>query len=397
MEDTRHSIHESYAKLMEGSWWSQFRHGSNPWMARYVYSFMFLASNLLAWAVRDYGRSALTEMKRIKGCEGGKDCLGAEGVLRVSLGCFIFYFTMFLSTAGTSKLHEARESWHSGWWSAKILMMISFMVLPFFVPSAAVRIYGDIAHFGAGVFLLIQLVSIVSFITWLNDCVHSDQNENRCHIYGMLLATSAYVVCILGVILMFIWYAPQPSCLLNIFFITWTLVLLQLMTSVSLHPKVNAGFLTPGFMGLYLVFLCWSAVRSEPPETKCIKKSEAATNGDWLSIITFVVAVVAMVIATFSTGIDSKCFQFKKEETEDEDEVPYGYGFFHLVFATGAMYFAMLLISWNTHHVAARWTIDVGWTSTWVRIVNEWLAVCVYIWMLVAPIIWKHRQGQAPA
>lgn len=58
------------------------------------------------------------------------------------------------------------------------------------------------------------------------------------HIYGMLLATSAYVVCILGVILMYIWYAPQPSCLLNIFFITWTLVLLQLMTSVSLHPKV---------------------------------------------------------------------------------------------------------------------------------------------------------------
>ncbi|XP_074368504.1 uncharacterized protein LOC141708659 isoform X2 [Apium graveolens] len=395
MEGTRHnSIYESYAKLVKGSWWSQFRHGSNPWMARYVYSFMFLASNLLAWAVRDYGRSVFTEIKRIKGCEGGTDCLGAEGVLRVSLGCFIFYFTMFLSTAGTSKLHEARESWHSGWWSAKILMMISFMVLPFFVPSAAVRIYGDIAHFGAGVFLLIQLVSIVSFINWLNDCVHSDQNEDGCHIYGMLLATSAYVVCIVGIILMYIWYAPQPSCLLNIFFITWTLVLLQLMTSVSLHPKVSAGFLTPGLMGLYLVFLCWSAVRSEPPETKCIKNSEAATKGDWLSIITFVVAVVAMVIATFSTGIDSKCFQLKKEETEDEEEVPYGYGFFHLVFATGAMYFAMLLISWNTHHVAAKWTIDVGWTSTWVRIVNEWLAVCVYIWMILAPIIWKHRQAQ---
>lgn len=63
MEGTRHSIYESYAKLVKGSWWSQFRHGSNPWMARYVYSFMFLASNLLAWAVRDYGRSALTEMK----------------------------------------------------------------------------------------------------------------------------------------------------------------------------------------------------------------------------------------------------------------------------------------------------------------------------------------------
>lgn len=111
------------------------------------------------------------------------------------------------------------------------------------------------------------------------------------HIHVMLLATTAYVVCILGIILMYIWYTPDPSCLLNIFFITWTLVLLQLMTSVSLHPKVsstptisyfrtvlvkkwfirahlglflkqvNAGFLTPGFMGLYVVFLCWSAIR----------------------------------------------------------------------------------------------------------------------------------------
>lgn len=195
---------------------------------------------------------------------------------------------------------------------------------------------------------------------------------------------------------MYIWYAPQPSCLLNIFFITWTLVLLQLMTSVSLHPKVNAGFLTPGFMGLYVVFLCWSAVRSEPPEAQCIKKTEAATKGDWLSIITFIVAVLAMVIATFSTGIDSKCFQFRTDETEDEeDEVPYGYGFFHFVFATGAMYFAMLLISWNTHHVTQKWTIDIGWTSTWVRIVNEWLAACIYIWMLVAPVILKHRQAAA--
>jgi hypothetical protein len=25
-----------------------------------------------------------------------------------------------------------------------------------------------------------------------------------------------------------------------------------------------------------------------------------------------------------------------------------------------------------------RWTIDVGWASTWVRIGNEWLAAIVY-------------------
>lgn len=397
MESTTKSISERYAKLMEGSWFAQFRHGSNPWMARYVYGLIFLVANLLAWAVRDYGTDILTEMRRLKGCKGGIKCLGAEGVLRVSFGCFMFYFIMFLSTAGTSKFNERRELWHSGWWSAKMFMMLVLIVLPFLLPSEVISLYGEVAHFGAGVFLLIQLVSIISFITWLNDCCQSEKNADRCHIHVMLIATTAYVVCILGIILMYIWYTPEPSCLLNIFFITWTLVLLQLMTSVSLHPKVNAGFLTPGLMGLYVVFLCWSAIRSEPPEEKCIRKAHAAAKGDWLTIISFVVAVIAIVIATFSTGIDSKCFQFRKDEKEEEDEVPYSCGFFHFVFATGAMYFAMLLIGWNAHHSMKKWTIDIGWTSTWVRIVNEWLAACIYIWMLVAPVIWKSRQaGESP-
>lgn len=47
----------------DSSWCSQFRNASNPWMARYAYALIFLVANLLAWAARDYGRGALTEMK----------------------------------------------------------------------------------------------------------------------------------------------------------------------------------------------------------------------------------------------------------------------------------------------------------------------------------------------
>lgn len=42
---------------------------------------MPLTSNLMYW----------TEPTGLKGCNGGKDCLGAEGVLRVSLGCFVSF------------------------------------------------------------------------------------------------------------------------------------------------------------------------------------------------------------------------------------------------------------------------------------------------------------------
>lgn len=388
----RSSDNDMHSMIKDESWFCQFRNASNPWMARYVYALMFLVANFLAWAVRDFGHKVFPDMEKIKNCKGG-GCLGADGVLRVSLGCFVFYVIMFLSTTGTSKLKQHRDSWHSGWWSAKIGLWFIVSFISFLIPAPIVHAYGEIAHFGAGVFLLVQLVSIISFITWLNDwCQLSGKKSEGCHIHVMLLATTAYVICIVGIIMMYIWYVPDSSCLLNIFFISWTLVLVQIMTSVSRHPKVNAGFLTPGLMGLYVVFLCWCAIRSEPVEAKCNGKAAASNGKDWLTIISFVVALLAIVIATFSTGIDSQCFQLRKKDTPTEDDVPYGYGFFHFVFATGAMYFAMLLIGWNTHHTIKRWTIDVGWTSAWVRIVNEWLAVCVYLWMVVAPIILKSRQ-----
>ncbi|KAB2618519.1 serine incorporator [Pyrus ussuriensis x Pyrus communis] len=382
-------------KVKVDSWFSQFRNGSNPWMARYAYGFMFLIANLMAWAVRDYGSSVLTEMERLKGCHGVKDCLGAEGVLRVSLGCFLFYFTMFLSTIGTSKLNEPRDLWQSGWWSAKIVMWVSFIIIPFVLPAKIIQLYGEIAHFGAGVFLLIQLISIISFIKWLNDWCQSTKSERWFSLQPDLCdITCNYCTCCMlsgdriDVHMVCTRTNLPPQHFLHYLDISTTATHDQCLSP----PECECRHLDPGLMGLYIVFICWFAIRSEPAGTSCNKKAEDSTKTDWLTIISFVIAVLAMVIATFSTGIDSKCFKFRNDETESEDDVPYGYGFFHFVFATGAMYFAMLLIGWNTHQSMKKFTLDVGWASTWVRIVNEWIAVCVYLWMLVAPIIWKSRQ-----
>ncbi|KAK7841661.1 serine incorporator 1 [Quercus suber] len=335
--ESRSSSSERHIAYKDSSWFSQFRNGSNPWMARYVYALIFLVATLLAWAARDYGRSALTEMERLKGCEGEKDCLGAEGVLRT------FFITMFLSTTGSSKLGEPRDSWHSGWWSVKIPVWIFLTIIPFLLPSAIIQLYGGFAHFGAG------------------------GNNFDVH----LVRTRAIL---------------PPQHLLRYLDLGTPPIHDQRLSS----PKSKCWHLDTRAHGA----LC--SIHLEPAGGSCIRKTEATDKTDWLTIISFVVAVLAMVIATFSTGIDSKCFQlqFRTDDVQaEDDDVPYGYGFFHFVFATGAMYFAMLLIGWNTHHAMRKWTIDVGWTSTWVRIVNEWLAVCVYLWMLVSPIIWKNRHA----
>ncbi|KAF5182026.1 Serinc-domain containing serine and sphingolipid biosynthesis protein [Thalictrum thalictroides] len=112
-----------------------------------------------------------------------------------------------------------------------------------------------------------------------------------------------------------------------------------------------------------------------------------AGKGDWTTVLGFLFAICAIVMATFSTGIDSQSFQFQRNEVEWEDDIPYKYEFFHAVFSLGAMYFAMLFISWQLDHSTKKWSIDVGWASTWVKIVNEWFAATIYLWKLISPVV----------
>nr|TKV99089.1 hypothetical protein SEVIR_8G016200v2 [Setaria viridis] len=138
----------------------------------------------------------------------------------------------------------------------------------------------------------------------------------------------------------------------------------------------------PGLVGAYSVFLCFAAIKSEP-ETDCYKKGKAGVN--WKTLISFVAELIGTTYAVFSTGKDYKCIQFRNV-VESEDDVPYGYGFFHFVFAMGSMYFGMLFVGWDTHHIMEKWSIDVSWTSAWVHIVNEGLAVISFVAILLARI-----------
>jgi hypothetical protein len=144
-------------------------------------------------------------------------------------------------------------------------------------------------------------------------------------------------------------------------------------------------------MSAYIVFICWSALHSEPQTGKCHSHMKIAKDGDWATIVSFIIAICSIVMATFSTGIDTKSFQFRNDEVQLEDDTPYSYEIFHIVFAMGAMYFAMLFISWELNHPTRKWSIDVGWASTWVKIINEWFAASIYIWRLISPIVLRNQ------
>ncbi|KAJ6694973.1 SERINE INCORPORATOR [Salix koriyanagi] len=106
---------------------------------------------------------------------------------------------------------------------------------------------------------------------------------------------------------------------------------------------------------------------SELPPVTVATKKKANGNSDWTTILSFLFAIGAIVMATFSTGIDSQSFQFRKDKVQEEDDIPYDYG-------------------WNLNNSARKWSIDVGWASTWVKIVNEWFAATIYSWKLISQL-----------
>ncbi|KAK4356905.1 hypothetical protein RND71_022515 [Anisodus tanguticus] len=70
----------------------------------------------------------------------------------------------------------------------------------------------------------------------------------------------------------------------------------------------------------------------EPATQKCSPQQQNSGHGGWTTVIGFLIGICAIVMATFSTGIDSQTFQFRKDKVQSDDDVPYKYGFFHLVF-----------------------------------------------------------------
>ena len=48
-----------------------------------------------------------------------------------------------MSTVNTRKVHECRNSWHSEWWPAKVVLWLGLTAVTFLAPSTLVQLYGQ--------------------------------------------------------------------------------------------------------------------------------------------------------------------------------------------------------------------------------------------------------------
>ncbi|KAL0414606.1 UNVERIFIED_CONTAM: Serine incorporator 3 [Sesamum radiatum] len=388
--------------------------------ARIAYCGLFGVSLIVSWILREVAAPLLKHFSWINTSDNlSKEWFQIQAVLRVSLGNFLFFGILALIMIGVKDQNDRRDSWHHGGWIAKMLIWALLIILMFFLPNVIISVYGVLSKFGAGLFLLVQVIILLDAThSWNDSWVAKD--EQKWYLALLAVSVACYIAAFTISGLLFIWFNPSGhDCGLNVFFLVMTIILAFVFAVIALHPKVNGSLLPASVISVYCayLFIPVSLVNHEITSAMVFTTSQKR----YLLALLFLGClqqyylfyILHFVLDRQPPFLSPPSFHQSRFHTPNGDKKPlleadelesgkgkndaearpvsYSYTFFHLIFALASMYSAMLLSGWTSSSENPD-LIDVGWTSVWVRICTEWVTAGLYIWSLIAPLLFPDRE-----
>ncbi|XP_007248380.3 serine incorporator 1 [Astyanax mexicanus] len=80
----------------------------------------------------------------------------------------------------------------------------------------------------------------------------------------------------------------------------------------------------------------------------------------------------------------------KRVEDNEREIVQYSYSFFHFMLFLASLYIMMTLTNWYSPD-ADYSTMSSKWPAVWVKISSSWVCLSMYVWTLIAPMIFTNR------
>jgi hypothetical protein len=318
-------------------------------------------------------------------------------VLRISLACVLFFGALALATYNVTNVHSWRAKMHAGYFLQKLLALGALIALALFaIPAGLANFYGHAARIGAGLFLLMQWLVLIKTLYAANAFLLGAW-ESYGKVVLPLVTLAAYGLAFTLVAFCFEWFAPRGGCSLNIALTCIALLLGLSYTALSLVPKVeHAGIFTSGLLFAYLAFLTMSAMASEPASENCNTLNGDDSTLGWREVVSFVIAIITVVVVSFNVGAQGDVFSLSNDEdeavvTSPPDRPSYSYAFANIAVVLTTMYGTMLLLGWELHDTQGKMAISDGWTSLCVQIISSWIGGTLYAWSLLAPLVFPDR------
>lgn len=241
---------------------------------------------------------------------------------------------------------------HNGIWPIKYVVLAGLIGCMFLIPAESFFSYYIVTFFFSSIFIVIQAILLVDF-AWVisSRWVDKMENEDNAGLHRFLLVGCTIAAYTFVIVFTIIYYVYYSGCSINVFFITFNLIIVIGMSILSVLPKIQennprSGIFQAAVLGLYITYLVGSAVASQP--TTADFSCSAAGVGSTSNWLTKAMAVSGLIIAFFaiayqamSTGSSSKEFFGESSNDADEDEsieTAYNYSWFHFVFFLAGMY-----------------------------------------------------------
>ena len=246
---------------------------------------------------------------------------------------------MCVATLGVRRPASCRGVLHTRCFALMLPAWAGLVALSFLPSNGDINSYFEVARAGGAAFLLLQLVIIMDLVYTTNErWLEQDDTLSRVKLIAGAFLFNAGTVA--GIVCMYVYLGVFAR---DIAFISVTLLLFVIFTTLSLLPRVSGGIFTSGTVAAYCVFLCATAIMSDP--------AHAGAPPRWLQALGFAIALTALLRSTFSATAHARTFEVAHaapspraagclccgDADEDEpDEVhPLTYSFFHAVFALG--------------------------------------------------------------
>lgn len=385
----------------------------------------------------------------------GKECISFVSVQRINLALGTLHLILAALLVNVKSTANPRAVIQNGCWKLKVFAWIALIAVNFLViPDDFFVFYGNhIAIIFSTIFLGIGLILLVDFAhAWAEKCLEkieleelTGDDEYNAGFWKKLLVggtLSMYVCSIVLTVVMYVFFA-KSGCSMNQTAITLNVVFSIITSLVSINQNVqesnpNAGLAQASMVVFYCTYLVLSAVVSEPDDRQCnplVRSKGTRTFSVVLgAFFTFLALAYTTTRAANSSffdmdvpePVDTSISQQPSERSQmryqaikqavDEGSLPesalnqvdlyddaesgadlklpvkYNYALFHIIFFLATQYISTLLTI-NVKQDDVGDFIPVGRTyfSSWIKIVSSWVCYALYIWSLVAPMIWPDR------
>lgn len=368
--------------------------------------------------------------------------VGYIAVYRICFAMAVFFVFFCLIMYGVKSSKDARSGIQNGFWGIKVLIFIGAIVGAFFIPDGKfTEVWLYFGLIGAFLFILIQLVLLVDFAHSWNSAWVENMEETGSKVWAALLLFFTFLMygtSVAGIVCLYVYFthgikdAAASECHTNKFFISFNLILCIVASVLAIHPKVQehqprSGLLQSAVISLYTVYLTWSALLYNP-DSSCnpfVNTDPSVKSIDTQAIIGLVLMFLLVIYASIrtasssqvgklalasraSTGGTSEATTLREggeasdvnlmEEgsrqqvyDDEQDRVAYSYSFYHFMLFLASLYIMMTLTNWYKPQSSNLHNLTNSEAAIWIKICSSWMGLLLYIWTLIAPVLFPDR------